>query len=404
MKMYEDTNQNTCIDFNSFEELIDALKPNSLLGNYPGQMIFRGQADDWPLIPSLYRNGLDNYFTYTYRNIRDDKNKFFFHVEYSILRNYYIKANYLGLDIPKVDLFDNDYMNVDVFSSLGYKDNIDKMYGLNINAKSDSYFDLYKISGVPEIAALAQHYGLPTRLIDWTQDIYIALYFAAMGAIKELYTNENYTLDKKIVIWTLTPWLLSTSPYSPIILEGALPPIKVIVPNYKQNPNICAQKGVLTYWKEHYDTGETEFKCSQDSLDKRINEYNLGLRYKMKIKKDSYISKIFLPSSECVKIVEYINRLGYNASTIFPWHDGISKYYEDMYIKSQVKEKYIELWTPSKTKKWDEFEDEHRMLDIYKECSDHQKGELIGYAMHMNEQETCEGSDIEPYGKAASLS
>lgn len=80
------------------------------------------------------------------------------------------------------------------------------------------------------IAALAQHYGLPTRLLDWSKDIFIALYFAAIEAMKRDLKDDYMVL-----------WALNIS-----FINVAIPPLKIINPEYSGNPNLCAQQGVFT--------------------------------------------------------------------------------------------------------------------------------------------------------------
>lgn len=62
-----------------------------------------------------------------------------------------------------------------------------------------------------ELVASAQHYGIPTRLVDWTRDPYVALYFAVNnnpnpddGHYSLIYTNLEYHTVLDSLRMTLT--------------------------------------------------------------------------------------------------------------------------------------------------------------------------------------------------------
>lgn len=77
-----------------------------------------------------------------------------------------------------------------------------KKYGYNLNINDNSIW---------ELMAVAQHHGLPTRLLDWTYSPYIALHFMSANM-------ENFNKDG--VIWCVD--IKKTIKYLPIDMKKSL--------------------------------------------------------------------------------------------------------------------------------------------------------------------------------------
>lgn len=159
-----------------------------------------------------------------------------------------------------------------------------------------------------ELAGLAQHYGIPTRLLDWSFNIFIAIYFALKGAT---------TGDEYCSIWAYN--------YDGFRQYYHTRPNKlaVIVPEYSQNPNLKAQQGVFTHWQMP--------KHKEDLVNKPVDRRSLDEQFEDQIRADETAdySKVFyklnIPTKFSKEIYKYLSVIGYDGSTLFPGYNGVAR-------------------------------------------------------------------------------
>ncbi len=210
------------LEYSSFEKFYIDILPNGKLGKNLQGYIFRGESDsEYTLIPSALRpDGREKILKLSGFELKDECDFKYIFEESNAVLNFYNTANINGLYIPNIEelcKFTDKGMSI---SSLAI---IDKKW------IPEKLFELF---------ALAQHYGVPTRLIDWTFDIYVALYFAVMKILKKVAKGEQVRSNKKFVLWMLNAKFFS-------LFQTELIPLKIIVPPYRNNQNLSAQKVYL---------------------------------------------------------------------------------------------------------------------------------------------------------------
>ncbi|MEE3624148.1 FRG domain-containing protein [Nitrospirillum sp. BR 11752] len=198
MPAYEEIRADTAAEFWKL------LSPENPVFGRGRETIYRGQSNaTWPLTPSIFRDS--SFSSRTCDQITHD--------EWALISEFLKNCDKIDTRIP------ND--------SILFRRSINN--GSNIFRESMFDPEIWPPKEIYEVLALAQHFGLHTRLLDWSTRSYVAAYFAISG---NLHDNRS----DHIAVWALDISAISN-------MGKWLEVVKVPGSN---NINVAAQSGVFT--------------------------------------------------------------------------------------------------------------------------------------------------------------
>ena len=170
---------------------------------------------------------------------------------------------------------------------------------------------------------MAQHYGLPTRAMDWSYDYKVSLYFAVRDVL------SNNTNDG--VLWAFNYKLLENNkPQDKDFFTNLF----VYRPEYNINPNLTAQKGVFTFldlYTENYEKPLDEIislELNQKPENRPFNQEDNVKITTLPInvtKKDTIFYKFIIPKEIKHEILKELYLAGYSEEYLFPGYSGVAK-------------------------------------------------------------------------------
>lgn len=161
------------------------------------------------------------------------------------------------------------------------------------------------------IVGMAQHYGVPTRVLDWSWRPRVGAYFAA----KDSCTATKHDSDC-LAIWALNTKFITLG-WMGGILGNAEQRVQLVTAPQATNPNLSAQAGIFTV-----DRDATDETCFSDKINQRHAECQKeGNTLAADI--STPLCRLMLPHAEAPKLLRLLAYDHVSAATIYPGYWGV---------------------------------------------------------------------------------
>lgn len=294
------------LKFKTAEEFIQALLPFSSDLDVKAS-IFRGHSNvAYQLLPTALRK---NTSIWEFTPVRYDNNgpipdseAILSYAEFQVLRDFYQAADRRGLNVP-------------VSERLRAQLHVDIDYYSNMDGGDWLPDDLL------ETAGLAQHYGVPTRLLDWSYDPMVAAFFAS---------RPQSLKGSDICVWAVNPSIWFDSPTH----QNVQTPLKIVTPPYFGNPNLNAQQGLFTYWAKDIgpvlDVASDHIKGKFIPVDRRPFDAlvcdEVGHQAALFA---GMFTKLILANDQAWRLANCLRSMGYGPARLFPGYGGVVQELQD---------------------------------------------------------------------------
>jgi len=293
----------------TYEEFIELIRPDKQkiqeyldCPNY--ELIFRGQGDsEWLLNPSLFRSKpISPALSNSYSGI-------------CFMNWVQLKAFIKGCDLNAA---------IVPFDSYQFRAELMREFNDKVVFDSKSWPD----SRLFELIAYAQHYGVPTELLDWSRNSLVASYFAASKVVEIGDIKGNMAI-----------WVFDTEKRNLLNSHNQVDFEIIDVPN-GFNQNISSQQGCFTLIRQNISRNSI-IKFDDDL--KRFKEIKLLDELLCEKGIENSLLKISVPKIYAPDILKYCSAYSINAATVFRGVEGAAIYAKQSLIIEEYRQKLFDL-------------------------------------------------------------
>ncbi len=315
--------------FPKAEDFLTALDPlNPRWINDPATWIYRGQRDArWDLTPSVLRKDSQEKFPHCTplldidfgkNSLSEEEGQKLLKVELELIRAFHDQADRHGLNLPEISQSIRD-------PQFRFILKMNMHQAANRQQPKGCWPDV----ALHYILALAQHYGIPTRLLDWTWNAETAAYFACLGTEE----GRGDGASGELAVWALrtdfvNDYYFHLFPDS-VISEDSMLMFRYTILTAPQgsNPNLRAQAGVFVVDRDVLNP--IPLNVFLENEDRKFSENNPRWLANAASKHPEIgdrlpvLKKLQLPHSEAGRLRRLLAIKGTSAASVFPGYVGV---------------------------------------------------------------------------------
>lgn len=270
--------------------------------------LFRGQRDSsWKLIPSIFRPDVLQKFERPTFKFDQGNERSMLQFECELLEDFISACDARGLIIPG--------------DTPAARRSIEE---LSFCGRVGDHIKSWPDPDICPIIALAQHHGIPTRLLDVTSQPYVAAYFAAASAVEHLLSLSNeekrnqYFREKRLSVHAMN--------YSTLHVCAGIRRVKV--PG-STSPNVSAQSGAFIVL-DRLDFEDIRI-CEPSSLEAKLANISRLSNTVGSPVGTPQLWKVTLPITSAGRLLDWCARHGIHRASMFPGYDGAAERVKETY-------------------------------------------------------------------------
>ncbi len=300
-------------NFDTAEEFLTALSPwakSTMMFQSDAQTwLFRGQANEYELLPSAWRPGM-TFCRGKILTILKPNNEgkvtlgSLLSAELGCVKAFFYHADRGGSSLPE--------------DGAVLRDELDKISSTLSVCSDDEDIPEWPPLKLRALFGLAQHHGIPTRLLDFSRSPFLAAYFCVESLIRR---NIDPRSNGRVTLWVFNNSFFEADKFMPPN-QKLLPYYSIHVPT-APNHNLKAQDGLFVCQRLslHRLADLVEMRPFTQDITTAITQYSEG--------ELSPMYRFSLPRSQTPNLLRLLACVGVTAARLYPGFDGAKRSYDD---------------------------------------------------------------------------